>query len=178
MGMMLYQFPAVFGNQKAFIEANIVANEIPLLMSRSSMKKAQMIINFDDDTAQILGNQVKLNCTSTGHYCIPLTELLLSDKDLSQSTVVLHSTTIRNATRKELINKAVKLHRQFSHVSKEKLCKLLKQSPGFDNDECLDIVKEQYDLCEVCQTFKRPPSRPVVGLPLADNFNQVVCLDL
>ena len=66
------KFPAVLGNQKLFIEANIVANEIPLLMSRSSIKKAQIMINFDDDTAQILGNhQVKLNCTSPGHYCIP-----------------------------------------------------------------------------------------------------------
>ena len=56
------KFPAVLGNQKVFIEANIVANEISLLMSKSSMKKAQMIINFVDDTAKILGNQVKPNC--------------------------------------------------------------------------------------------------------------------
>ena len=70
------------------------------------------------------------------------------------------------------------MHRQFFHTSKEKLCKLLKHSPGFDNDEFLDIVKEQCDLCEVCQKFKHPPSRSVVGLPLADNFNQVVCMDL
>ena len=108
------------------IEASTVANEIPLLMSISSMKKAQIIISFDDDMAQILENQVKLNCTSTGYYCIPLTRLLLSDKDSSQSPAVLHTTTIKNATRKELINKAVRLHHQFSHASKEKLCKLLK----------------------------------------------------
>ena len=50
------RFPALLGNQKVFFEANIVANEIPLLMSRTSTKKAQMIINFDDDMAQILGN--------------------------------------------------------------------------------------------------------------------------
>ena len=80
------KFPADLGNQKVFIEANIVANEIPLLMSRSSMKKAQMIINFDDDMAQILEDQVKLSCTSTGYYCIPVTKLLLSDKDSSQIT--------------------------------------------------------------------------------------------
>ena len=55
------KFPTVLGSQKVFIEANTVANKIPLLVSRSSMKKAQMIINFDDDMAQILGNQVELN---------------------------------------------------------------------------------------------------------------------
>ena len=84
------------------IEASIVANEIPRLMIRSSMKKAQMIIYFDD-MAQVLGNQVKLNCTSASHYCIPLTRLLLSDEDSSQSPAVLHTTTIKTATWKELI---------------------------------------------------------------------------
>ena len=77
-------------------EANIVVNEIRLLMSRSPMKKAQMIIKFDDDMAQILGNQFKLNCTSTSHYCIPLTKLLVSDKDSRQSPVVLHTMAVRN----------------------------------------------------------------------------------
>ena len=96
----------------------------------------------------------------------------------TQVNRLLHTTTIKNSPRKELSNKAVKLHRQFSHASKEKLSKLFKQSPGFDHDEFFDIVKEQCDLCEICQKFKHPPSRPVVGLPLAANFNQVVCMDL
>ena len=30
----VFKFPAVLGNQKVFVEANIVVNEIPLLMSR------------------------------------------------------------------------------------------------------------------------------------------------
>ena len=42
----------------------------------------------------------------------------------------------------------------------------------------MDIVKEQCDLCEIYRKFKCPPSKPVVGLPLADNLNQVVCMDL
>ena len=40
------KFPAVLCNQKVFLEANIVANKIPLFMIRSSVKKAQIIINF------------------------------------------------------------------------------------------------------------------------------------
>ena len=38
------KFPAVLGNQKVFIEANIVANEIPLLMSRSRSQLILMMI--------------------------------------------------------------------------------------------------------------------------------------
>ena len=32
--------------------------------------------------------------------------------------------------------------------------------------------------CDVCQKYRPPPLKPVVSLPLAESFNQVVCLDL
>ncbi|PIK35546.1 hypothetical protein BSL78_27628 [Apostichopus japonicus] len=37
-----------------------------------------------------------------------------------------------------------------------------------------DVVSK----CEVCKQYKKTPSRPVVGLPLAKEFNEVVALDL
>ena len=36
------------------------------------MKKARITINTDNDTAEILGVRVKLQSTSSGHYCIPV----------------------------------------------------------------------------------------------------------
>ena len=36
-------------------------------------------------------------------------------------------------------------------------------------------VCEEYD---ICRKYKRNPSRPVVGLPLAENFNGVLTVDL
>ena len=32
--------------------------------------------------------------------------------------------------------------------------------------------------CDFCLKRKRPPPRPIVGLPLANMFNDVVCMDL
>ena len=40
------------------------------------------------------------------------------------------------------------------------------------------MIEEWCDSCEICQKYKKPPLRPIVGLPLADKFNQVVCMDL
>ena len=41
MSDKLVNFPAVLGNQQVLIETNVLKNEIPLLLSRSSLKKAQ-----------------------------------------------------------------------------------------------------------------------------------------
>ena len=71
----------------------------------------------------------------------------------------------------------MKLRRQFSHASKEKLCKLVKESKDFSDNDFSDINEECCDLWEICQKLVCPPLHPVVGSPLASNFNQVVCID-
>ena len=54
------------------IKTDIVDSDIPLLLSRSAMKKAGVKKDLENDTAEILGEQVSLNLTSSGHYCIPI----------------------------------------------------------------------------------------------------------
>ena len=61
--------------------------------------------------------------------------MLLIDKINSKVSIVLHTTAIRSLTKKQKREKALKLHRQFSHASKEKLSRLVKESKDFsDND--------------------------------------------
>ena len=55
----------------------------------------------------------------------------------------------------------MKLHKQFCHASKEKLCKLVRESKDFSDEEFLKIIEECVDSCELCRKFKRPPLRPV-----------------
>ena len=160
------------------IEANTVKNDIPLLLSRASMKRAQMVLDFQTDTAEVLGNKVNIHCNSSGHYFLPLTNLLLQDKPNSCASIVLHTLNLKQLSRSKNMRKAMKLHRQFSHASKEKLRKLVKESKDFSDKNFLDIIEECCDSCEICKKFVRPPLRPVEGLNLANNFNQVVCMDL
>ena len=58
------------------------------------------------------------------------------------------------------------------------LKKLAKESKNFNDTDFLKAIDDACDNCEVCEQFKRPPLRPVVGLRLADNFNETVCMDL
>ena len=55
--------------------------------------------------------------------------------------------------------------------------KLLRDG-GCGNTEFLNCIKKVCDECEICQKFRKAPLRPVVGLPIANDFNEVVCMDL
>ena len=66
-------FPANIGGENINIQADVLNSDIPLLFSRSSMKKAEMKINFQNDTINAFGQNIPLVTTSSGHYAIPLT---------------------------------------------------------------------------------------------------------
>ena len=57
------KIPAVIGRVKKNIDANVVLNSIPLLLSRDSMKKGGTVIDFCQDKANNLGQEVSLYCT-------------------------------------------------------------------------------------------------------------------
>ena len=170
--------PAVIGAKQIQIKANVVDNNIPLLLSRDSMKKGNTVIDFCNDKAIILGQEVKLYSTKGGHYCLPLSPMVNAMN--SMSNVVLNVTAeFVKSSRSEKKKKAIKLHRQFAHPAKERLIKLLKQSKGYKEDqELIELITEVTNECTVCEEFKKPKSRPVVGMPLASQFNDVVCMDL
>ena len=63
----------MIGKQEIDLETNFVDTDIPLLLSKSAMKKSSTVIYFDKDTAVMLGEKQKLNKTTSGHYPKPLT---------------------------------------------------------------------------------------------------------
>ena len=162
------KFPAVIGTKKVMTEANIVKNDIPLLLSQASMKRAKMVSEFKTDTAEVLGKPLLHFFWSLLFAIDKLTSLKLTN---SCASIVLHTSNLKQLSRSKKMRKAMKSHRQFLHVSKEKLCKLVKESKDFSEKDFLDITEECCDLYKICQEFVCPPLRPVVRLNLADNFN-------
>ena len=65
---------ACLGEKKVLIETEVVDSQLPLLLSKEAMKKAEMTIDFVNDKAKILGNVVNLEFTSSGHYTLPSTK--------------------------------------------------------------------------------------------------------
>ena len=65
--------PVVIGSKKVNLETDVIDADIPLLMSKAAMKKAETVLNFNEDSVTMFGEQQHLLKTSSGHYAIPLT---------------------------------------------------------------------------------------------------------
>lgn len=161
-------FPCNLAGKNIRIRTDVVSGSVPLLLSKTSMKRAGMIINLNDDTVQIFGTFVKLNTTSLGHYIMPL----FRSPTPNVVNEILHS-----AGKSDCESIASKLHRQFAHPSSERLRKLLRTANRHDDDlhKAVDRVTEN---CDTCRRFKKPRSRPIVSMPLASSFNETVAMDL
>ena len=60
--------PCVLAGRNISIRTDVVDCNIPLLLSKASMKTAGMIINTNNDTVKVYGCEIKLGTTSIGHY--------------------------------------------------------------------------------------------------------------
>ena len=62
----------MIGQTEVTINTDVVESDIPLLLSRDSMKKANMNLNFESDTITAFGEKSPLITTTSGHYAIPI----------------------------------------------------------------------------------------------------------
>lgn len=158
--------PATIAGKNVNIVTEVVDLDIPMLMSKDSMKTAQTKIDFTTNRVEMFGKPVVTVRNNAGHFCISMIK--------EPSEVYL---TIEGKSETEIKTIAQKLHRQFAHASGKRINELVKRAghnhPGFAN--ILDVVRKE---CDVCKRFNKPPPRPVVSLPLSTQFNEVVSMDL
>ena len=57
------------------INIDVVDSDLPLPLSLSSMKRAKVKLDVENDSAETLGSTIPLNHTSSGHYCIPIVKI-------------------------------------------------------------------------------------------------------
>ena len=111
------KIPAIIGTHNLEIETDVVDNDIPLLFSKSSMKRANMKLNFENDTINIFDENIPLITTSSGHYAVPITKAKQLINNLNRKSDMCVTLTMTND--KDNHNIALKLHRQFAHQVKE-----------------------------------------------------------
>ena len=160
--------PCVLAGKNISIRTDIVECNIPLLLSKASMKKAGMIIDTNDDTVKVYDSKIKLGTTSIGHYKL----FIAPPPSVARIEEILLSLDNSNP-----YAVASKLHKQFAHHSAEKVIKLLKDA-GNENKVLHDSVEKVTATCETCIKHKRPRPRPVVSMPLGRSFNETVAMDL
>ena len=82
-------------------------------------------------------------------------------------------TNLLSLCNEEKKKKAIKLHRQLCHASKDQLAKLLKDS-GCDDEKVLKMIVDCCDNCEFCLRFKKLFSKPAVSFPVSDSTSMSV----
>ena len=92
------------------LNKDIVASDIPLLLSRKSTKKADVTLDFKNDNAIVFGESVKLITTKSGHYTIPVStyKTVLNNLTTGVNTNITLATTQTNKSKYDI---GSKLHR-------------------------------------------------------------------
>ena len=56
------------------IQTNVISNELSLLLSKDAMKKTNTKIDVTNDKINILGQEIDIRFTTSGHYSIPISK--------------------------------------------------------------------------------------------------------
>ena len=140
------------------------------------MKRAKMKLNFQNDTINIFHENIPLITTSSGHYAIPIMKAKQIINNLNRESDMSIMLTMTND--KDNHNIDLKLHRQFAQPSQEKLLQLIKNGkmnePWRGNQNLVEEIKNVSSNCPTCKKYKKVPPRPVVGLPMATEFQEIL----
>ena len=172
------EIPVQIGNKQVDIHTDVINNELPLLLSKDAMKKADTT-DFTKDKVKILGQEMDMKFTSSGHYLIPISKSYEVwnefDENNSKSMLLSIENISNRTTLREKQSIAEKSHKQFGHASSDKTLKLIKLSGIVDKE--LDLVNEIGEKCTMCLKYKKAPLKPVVGFSLSRDFNKVISVD-
>ena len=163
-----YRVPLVFGTKVIEVDLDIVDSHLPLLVTCPMIISLGGIINTQNDTITLLDEEIPMALCSSNMYTIAI-KGMTSD--------VFAAVSLNEVSDDECKERLLKLHRQFGHPSNDKLRKLLEDAQVWEKSYAR-FLDEIHSKCKVCKEYSHTPPRPVVSLPMAHFFNDVVSMDL
>ena len=183
----------------------VIDGDIPILLGNDVLEPFDANIKIGKKKLEFgrLKQEVNLIRTPGGHYVIPV-EALIDDDNNDEQTVleeeangvmktllatlnsenaikkmhteVGHKVFVNVALNQEERNEVLKVHRYFGHRSGRKVWELLAKADKMKGKR--QAVLEIIDKCKTCCKFRKSPPKPRVGMPVSNDFNQVVAMDL
>ncbi len=163
------EFPCNLAGTKVRMHSDIVSSDIPLLMSKTTMKKAAGVLDLVNDQVRFFGKWIPCDITSSGHYAVTLGNEEITVHDVMVTLTQMNSGDVQKSL--------LKLHRQFGHPRPERLSSFLKAANEWDSSYAA-ILKEIHSKCHTCRMFAKTPPRPVCALPIACEFGEILTMDL
>ena len=151
--------PAKIGKTPCNIEDEIADAKLPLLLSKSLLKKANTLTDLKNDKVTMFDEDIDIKLSPNGHYAIDILPTdIYSFNDVNE---VLIFQNCRSKFGK--IKVLTKIHKQFGHASTENMRSLLNNA-GLLNSETSKLIEKVYNSCKTCLIYEKPSHRPVVGL--------------
>ena len=92
------------GEQELLLDTDVVDQNIPLLISKPTMTKMGMKIDFLNHEVTTGNQRIELECNKSGHYVLPFLSLAHED-----CKVIFHLESLDSLSKSEKEKKAVKL---------------------------------------------------------------------
>ena len=172
------RLPISMCGQEITLDVHVVDNDVPLLLSRETMKNMKMKIDNEHDKIYALGGESDLIITKTGHMVIPIARCDEKPNISNTSNLELEQFTyfvdVNNSAKC-----AEHLHKYFAHGSSSKIEKFIK-TMELENEK--DIIVALHDFQKNCDFCKRHKSKETphrkVAIPQGDKFNDLLAMDL
>ena len=161
--------PAQIAQTNCSIKLEIIDADFPLLLSKSSLQKADNVLDLKNDKVKMFNKNADFKLSSNGHYAV---------NDVSNFHGTEQILIIEECTSEaEKIKTLTKIQQQFGHASPDNIKHLPKNSNSLDQ-KISTLVDKIYKDCNTCKLYKRPTPKPVIGLSKATTFNHTVAMDL
>ena len=179
----------------------VLKGQIPILLGNDVMAPLGGNINMEENKLVFkkVDMEIPLEKTKGGHFVIPVRTITghdaqnikgdeadavmlmvlenTEDEDIKKfHDRVGHNAFIALALTDDEKAQVKKVHRYFGHRSSRRIWDLYSKANKLKGKK--QAVLEVIDNCETCSAFRKAPPRPKVGLPVANDFNDSVCLDL
>ena len=162
------------GSSSASLAVYVVSCNIPLLLSRISLKTEHATLDFQNYMLFIFNEAVPLITSDLGHYCLPLSRSIEEPQSPETIKILLTSPINKEDDATECRKKITKLHKQFAYPHADKLKNLIKVA-GTSSKYVLDMVQDVTNKCDLFKRYKHSPPKPAVCFPMATEYT--VALD-
>ena len=172
--------PAQIAQTNCSIEVEIIDTDIPLLLSKPCLQKADTVLDLKNDKVKMFNKNVDFKLSSNGHYPVNILpndvshfheteQILILEQCTSEAEKIKISTKIHRqfeqyTSEAEKIKISTKIHLQFGHTFPDNMKPLLTKSKLL-HQKISTLVDKIYKGCNT-SIYMRPTPKPVASVKL------------
>ena len=189
------------GLKELELEFFVIKGTVPILLGNDAMIPNGGLIDMKENKMILQKADIEfhLERSKGGHFVIPVHSISkqneaniqgeeadvvmmmtlgsIHEEDIKNfHDMVGHSVFLAVALDEDEKSQVEKVHRYFGHRAPRRVWELFSKGNRLKGKK--KAVFEVIENCKTCAQFKKSPARPKVGIPPANNFNEIVGLDL